>query len=311
MGYEIQFSYRDLVVNEEGVTERGVYGDVVLTKKMKIGTSEDNLGLEHAAARIFSQFARRNILVTGVEIWEYSKKKLLFKETEDGFAIRGRKFRFDDGPALPPTEDVVDEQQIIDAVRANPSLLAQLTGKRVQQMAPLAPMVSLTVPGSSPIMVEQTSQALPFADPNMSPQQRMKQLEQAATLRQGQNVSLMPTASQPHQTARVLRWEVYDPDPVLIPLAKQHGLVFTPKKRYPIYGEKTGKNATDGMIYITIDDSGQQRNISDRYFVGPQATLLGEGEFIEDASNVVGGGGPEPQLSFSGHTDESMPSLRR
>ena len=305
MGFEILFSYQEEI-------ERGVYSEEVKTKKVKIGTSEDNLGLEHAAARIFSQFARRNILVTNVEVWEYSKKKLVFKETEDGFVIRGRKFRFDDGPALPPTEETVDEQQILDAVRANPSLMAQLTGKRYQ--APAMPMVSLPIPSgaASPVNIHQEPQILPAADPNMSSVQRLKQLDQMAVLREGQNVSLGTQPTQPHQAmGRALRWEVYDPDPHLVSLAKQHGLPFTAKKRYPIYGEKMGRTATDGMIYITVDDVGQQRNISDRYFVGPQARLLGEGEFIEDATNVIGGDGPEPRLAFDGHIDEQVPVLRR
>ena len=103
MGYEIIFSYR-----QASDTEKGVYEDEIKSKKVKIGSSEDNLGLEAAAGRIFAQFARRNILVTEVEIWEYSKKKLSFKETDDGFLIKNRKFRFDDGTMLAPSEELLD-----------------------------------------------------------------------------------------------------------------------------------------------------------------------------------------------------------
>jgi len=304
MGYEIIFSYKEEV-------EKGVYADEIKTKKVKIGSSEDNLGLEAAAGRIFAQFARRNILVTDVEIWEYSKKKLSFKETDDGFVIKNRKFRFDDGPALAPSEELFDEQQVLDLLRSNPQFLAQLTGRPamppqvVPNMAmPLQP-ITLPLPAAA---------QLPPADPNMTPQQRAKQLEMIAnqSLRPGQDVQLTPQGTQPHQRlARILRWEVYDPDPVLLQLSRQAGMAFTSKKRYPIYGEKMGKTATDGMIYTTIDDTGQQRTVSDRYFIGPQAQLEGEGEFIEDATGVVEGGGPEPRLMFESQIDDSMPVIRR
>jgi hypothetical protein len=108
----------------------------------------------------------------------------------------------------------------------------------------------------------------------------------------------------------VLRYEVYDPDPVLLNLARTSGLSFTPKKRYPIYGEKMGSGQYDGMIYTTIDDAGQQKNISDRYFIGPQAQLEGAGEFIEDSMSVIGGGGPEPKLMFETEFDDNMPVIR-
>jgi hypothetical protein len=65
------------------------------------------------------------------------------------------------------------------------------------------------------------------------------------------------------------------------------------------------------MIFTTIDDTGQQKSISDRYFIGPQARLEGEGEFIEDATGVVGGDGPEPRLMFESEREDNMPAIRR
>ena len=289
MGYEIIFSYR-----QASDTEKGVYEDEIKTKKVKIGTSDDNLGLEAAAGRIFAQFARRNILVIEVEIWEYSKKKLSFKETDDGFLIKNRKFRFDDGAALAPSEELFDEQQVLELLRANPHLVSQLTGRSVNPMfAP--PQLYPVQPATLPL----PTQALP-ADMNGIP-----------VPRPGQDMQLMSHGSQPHQRARVLRWEVYDLDPALLGLARTAGLAFTSKKRYPIYGEKFGRTPTDGMIFTTIDDTGQQKTVSDRYFIGPQARLEGEGEFIEDATGVVDGDGPEPRLMFESEREDNMPAIRR
>ena len=230
MGYEIVLFYKSEI-------EKGVYEEEVQTKKIKIGTLEDDLGLEAVAGRIFAQFARRNILVIDVEVWEFTKKKLSFREAEDGFVIKNRKFKFDGGAAI----------------------IAEETPSEAEQ-APIQPQ------------------------PQPQPQQSRNQ--------------------------RILRYEVYDPAPELIPLAQQNGLKFTPKNRYPIFGEKTGQGRYDGMIYSTRNDLGHDCNISDRYFVGPQVRLEGEGQFIEDSMRIVGGDGPEPTLSFAGDR-ENMPSLRR
>jgi hypothetical protein len=258
MGYEIIFYYKSEV-------EKGVYGEEVQTKKVKVGSLEDNLGLEAVAGRIFAQFARRNILVVDVEVWEYTKKKLTFREADDGFVIRNKKFKFDEGATLSSAEELPDEQHLVELLKANPALMSQLTGRSAapQPMAQ-TPAASLPIPGQSMI-----------------------------------------------GNRRPIRFEVYDPAPELVGIAKQNGLYFTSGKRYPIYGEKTGKGRFDGMIYLTIDDNGVEKNVSDRFFVGPQARLEGDGEFIEDRQGIVGGGGPEPKLAFQNSFDDNMPSLRR
>jgi len=252
VGYEIVFFYKVEI-------EKGIYADEVLTKKVKIGASE----LEAVAGRIFAQFARRNILVVDVEIWEFVKRKLSFRESEDGFVIRNRKFKIDDGASLSSVEETPDEQRLLELLRDNPGVLAQLTGKAVPTQLPV-------------------SQVLP-----------------------------PPAISQASPVRRPIRYEVYDPAPELLSVAKQKGLNFTVKNRYPVYSEKIGKGQYDGMMYLTVDDNGVEKNVSDRFFVGPQTRLLGEGEFLEDRMRIVGGDGPEPQLAFDGASHDGMPSLRR
>ena len=94
MGYEIIMSFHPEL-------EKGKYDESkVETKTLKIGSPYDDIPLEVAAGKIIAQLARRNILVVDVEIYEFTKKKLSYKETDDGILIKHKKFSFDDGANL-------------------------------------------------------------------------------------------------------------------------------------------------------------------------------------------------------------------
>ena len=244
MGFEITFSYREEI-------EKGLFDEEVKTRKVRLGKPEDNLGLEAAAAKIFAQFARRNILVTDVEIYEYTKKKLSFKEVDDGIVIRNKKFKYDDGP-IPVGDFTSDESEVekaLEFIKQNPQILEKLK------------------PTSN-------------------------------------------SSSVPKINGTIIRHEVYDPDPELLKLARQRGLKFTPKKKYPIYSERMGATANEGMIYTTIKDNNEQQNISDRYFIGPQTTLYGEGQFVEDSQKILGDSGQDASLVYDGVVEDNMPNLR-
>ncbi len=87
----------------------GVYGDELKTKNCKIGKVTEDVGLEVLAAKIMSQLARRNILITDVEIYEFAKKKLNYRETSDGIVLKNKKFSFDSGTVLTTDEFSEDE----------------------------------------------------------------------------------------------------------------------------------------------------------------------------------------------------------
>jgi hypothetical protein len=57
----------------------------------------EDVSLEKCAASIMSQFARRDIMIVDVDVYEYAKKQLSFKESKDGngFIIKGQKFSVD------------------------------------------------------------------------------------------------------------------------------------------------------------------------------------------------------------------------
>ena len=94
MGYEIVYFY-----HERG--EDGKYKtDEKKELKKRVGAAYDDVPLENAAAVILAQFARRDILVADVEIYEYTKKKLSFKECPGGVIIKNRKFSLDDAAKL-------------------------------------------------------------------------------------------------------------------------------------------------------------------------------------------------------------------
>jgi hypothetical protein len=105
MGYEIFYHYK------EALDKPGTYGDEVKTKSYKVGKVTDEVGLEVVAGKVMSQLARRNILIVDVEIYEYAKKKIGYRETSDGIVIKGKKFSFDSGCVV-TTDDFESQDEL-------------------------------------------------------------------------------------------------------------------------------------------------------------------------------------------------------
>lgn len=102
MGYEIVYKYKD------ATDSPGVYSDEIKDKSVKIGKVTDDIGLEAVAAKVMAQLARRNILIVEVEIYEYAKKRVSYRETSTGIVIKNKKFSFDSGCVI-ETGDFEDE----------------------------------------------------------------------------------------------------------------------------------------------------------------------------------------------------------
>jgi hypothetical protein len=135
MGYECILHYHEEL-------DKGVYDKENLkTKSIKVGTPYENISLEQLAGKIMSQFARRNILIVNVEIFEFEKKKISFKETNDGILIKNRKFNFDDdnlitNVLLNTTSNIENEssffseEEVVKAgnkfVEENPAIVAKI-----------------------------------------------------------------------------------------------------------------------------------------------------------------------------------------
>lgn len=123
MGYEIQLKYHEEI-------SKGEYNrEEVKVKNIKVGTPYEEIPLEVAAGKIIAQLARRNILVVDVEIYEYTKKKLSYKEAEDGIVIKNKKFKFDDGAVLQVSEEPTENDQVaglLELLKTNPNILATI-----------------------------------------------------------------------------------------------------------------------------------------------------------------------------------------
>lgn len=90
MGYEVVYKYHEK-------DESGNYNkDEVKELKKKIGTPYEDMPLEKLASIIMSQLARRDIwILPDVEIYEYKKTKINFRETKGGIVIKNKKFELD------------------------------------------------------------------------------------------------------------------------------------------------------------------------------------------------------------------------
>lgn len=89
--YEIIFTYHEK--NENGKYDTN--NSKELRKKIT-GKKDEDVPLENIAKFIILQFSRRNIWVTGVQIFEYVKKEISFRETDNGIVIKNRKFNLSD-----------------------------------------------------------------------------------------------------------------------------------------------------------------------------------------------------------------------
>lgn len=272
MGFELIFHYKEEI-------ERGVYSEEEKTKTIKIGTPNDEIPLETVAGKIFAQLARRNILVVDVEIYEFIKKKLSYKEVPEGIVIKNKRFSFDDGAGeiTASTDPVLNEtgsdgvNKLLEMLAANPELAEIIRGGGRQK------------PSS-------TGASSPLATPPQSP----------------------PPHSLPHEVlptkpVRPLRHEIFDPPPWLLREAKKRGLHFTVGKQYPILKEKPADNIQAGMIYTTINDVGIKQSLASIHF-NPVPVKL-EGRFIEgdfETPTVQGG----PNLSWDGLVEDGPLQIR-
>ncbi len=131
MGYEVTFHFHEEI-------SKGEYNrEETKTKLVKVGTPYEEIPLEVLAGKIMAQLARRNILVVDVEIFEYTKKKINYRETPEGVVIKNKKFSFDDGPIVTVNEDSKEgeqsPEQMLANLLANPQIQAVLAGKPVPQ----------------------------------------------------------------------------------------------------------------------------------------------------------------------------------
>lgn len=103
MAFEVEYTYHDRL-------ETGGYNkEETKTLKRKVGEGFDEVPLEKLAQHIMAQLARRDIWVTDVNISEYKKAKVNFRETKGGIVIKNKRFMLDQEGTNLIAHDIVDE----------------------------------------------------------------------------------------------------------------------------------------------------------------------------------------------------------
>jgi hypothetical protein len=103
MGYEVKYHYHEK-------TESGYDTDDAKTFTKRVGKSFEETSLGAVASAIIRQLARRDIWVVNVEIVEFVKKEISFRESKGGIVIKNRKFNFDSiSQSIVEDEDVVED----------------------------------------------------------------------------------------------------------------------------------------------------------------------------------------------------------
>lgn len=89
MGFDVIYKYYERLPDGKYKT------DELKEMKRKVGDPLDDTTLEFLASKILAQLARRDIMVDGVQVFEYAKKPITFKETQGGIILKNKKFTLD------------------------------------------------------------------------------------------------------------------------------------------------------------------------------------------------------------------------
>lgn len=212
---------------EEGVGYDAERKEVL---ERKIGEPFEDTGLEKLAAVVMGQMARRDILIFDVEIEEYVRRPVSFKESKDGkgIVLKGKKFSLDDTARL-VAEDVYEapKTEVAPPVSGNQMAVAEVQPHNQQ--------------GNLDSLYAQPNRSLPV-----------------------QRTNIQPTT--PVNTKRVLYWVYFDPDPYR-PEAKSLGLKFNEEKKYPVHQivpHQSGR--LDAQQLIITDESGRQVKVDEKFF---------------------------------------------
>lgn len=121
MGYEVIYHYHERKDGRYNTEE-------TKTIKKKIGDMYDEGERDKLAIAILGQLARRDIMVVDVEVFEYTKKKLTFKEIEGGIKLGNKKYTLSETATLVTAEETPQPSTAVDVVAVPPSVVANNQG---------------------------------------------------------------------------------------------------------------------------------------------------------------------------------------
>jgi len=127
MSYEILYKFYER-------DDTGYNKDEVKELKEKVGEPFEEVTLEKLASVIIAQLARRDVWIFGVEIAEYKKQKISFRETKGGIVIKNKKFVLDGASVVSQEVDEVKPvSQALVPVAQNRNLAQPLhTGRPIK-----------------------------------------------------------------------------------------------------------------------------------------------------------------------------------
>lgn len=279
MGYELVFHFHEK--DENGKFDLDESTKQTFTKN--IGRRNAEISLEQVAAVIMGQLARRDIYVVNVEVYEYAKREITFKETKEGVTIKGKKFNFDQLHGVLKSDD--DEEQ--------PNLRPNMPQLRKESFEDLEDDFDLS----------QFKPSMPSSKPEIMP-----------------NFNIPSAPSKPKVDPNIpLRQELYHPHKEDYSLLQRQGYKLTMGKPYPIFKEFV-KNPSEPVYYLIKDDVGTKVEINSSFFEPMRRGLVGIGlndpqmsppegrlSYVDYGSGVIERGG----IPTNNPEMIPMPNLRR
>jgi hypothetical protein len=147
MGFEIKYTY-----HPRG--DDGYDTNKKEQKFVKVGKPFDETPLEKLAAAIMAQLARRDIWVVDVEVCEFVRKNISFKECKDGkgIVLKGKRFSFNEAAEMisEEEENEVEEPGTSNEQKPQTNLISQNNSQS---------MDDLYSNPNKPVPVQKSSQA--------------------------------------------------------------------------------------------------------------------------------------------------------
>lgn len=244
MGYEIKLHFHPK--KEEGV---GYDADKKEVLVKKVGQPFEDIGLEQVAAAVMGQMARRDILIFDVEIEEYVRRTISFKECKDGkgIIIKGKRFSLDQTAKL-VAEDVVEAPPVADML---PIPAAELP-PGVQPHEVMRPNPQMEASQSIDNLYSQPNAVVP-----------VKKLRQN-----------MPPVNQ----KKVLYWVYFEPY-MYEAEARSQKMRFQTDRKYPVHQiipHPLGK--LDAQKLVVTDDTGRPVEVDEKFFTSAGSGLMADNE---------------------------------
>lgn len=251
MGYEVKLHYHPR--KEDG----GYDFEKTEVLNKKVGKPFEETTLEVLAGFLISQMARRDMVIFDVEIEEFVRRSVSFKECKDGRGIilKGKRFSLDDAAKIVAEEiEVVEEQsvQIVQQLQQNPTLQPhEIVAIQQQGQQQIQPQPQ---PGTDlDVLYSQPDRSLPL---------------------RRQSVPMPPVNQK-----KIIYWVYFEPGDLWRNEAAAKGLKFQEDKKYPVHQivpHPSGR--LDAQEIVVTDDTGRPIKTDEKYFTTAGMGLVADAE---------------------------------